>query len=278
LKLRSGFLPAILAPLLLGARGDGLPREIRTESGVKMVAVPAGWFMMGEKGREADEKIHKVYLSSFCIDKYPVTQEEYERVMGENPSKWKGRKNPAEQMRWADAVRYCNARSKLEGLKPCYDLETWKCDFAADGYRLPTEAEWERACRAGTRTRYSFGDGAEKLAQYGWFKDNSGGRPRPVGQKTPNPWSLFDMHGNVWEWCNDFYRADYYRASPERDPRGPASGKTRVLRGGCWDSSADRCRSSCRYHENPAYADVCFGYDIYGFRCARGFSREVRRP
>jgi len=232
-----------------------------------MAVVPTGSFEMGEKG--ADEKSHKVILSTFCIDKYPVTQEEYEKTMGENPSKRKGGKNPVESVRWADAVRYCNARSKLEGLKPCYDLETWKCDFTADGYRLPTEAEWEYACRAGTKTRYSFGDSPEKLAEYGWFKDNSGGRPRPVGQKPANPWGLSDMHGNVWEWCNDFYGVDYYRKSPERNPRGPAAGKTKVLRGGCWDSTADKCRSSSRYHENPAYADVCFGYDIYGFRCVR---------
>jgi len=263
------FRAAGCALLALTLAGAAVPKEFRTESGVRMVVVPAGSFEMGEKGGAADEAPHRVALGSFCIDKYPVTQEEYGRTMGENPSRRKGTRNPVEQVRWADAVRYCNARSRLEGLKPCYDLETWKCDFAADGYRLPTEAEWEYACRAGTRTRYSFGDSPEKLAEYGWFKDNSGGRPRPVGGKPANPWGLCDMHGDVWEWCNDFYGADYYRKSPPRNPRGPRTGKTRVLRGGCWDSTADKCRSACRYHENPGYADVCFGYDIYGFRCVR---------
>jgi len=272
--MRIDVLLCMALPCVVAA-GDVVPGRMRTESGVEMVVVPSGWFVMGDGKGEADEKPHRVRVSSFCMDRLPVTQEEYERITGENPSKWRGRKNPVEQMRWSDAVRYCNARSRLEGLRPCYDLKTWKCDFSADGYRLPTEAEWEYACRAGTRTRYSFGNDPVKLPQYGWFKDNSAGRPRPAGQKVPNPWGLFDMHGNVWEWCNDFYGADYYSGSPERDPRGPASGETRVLRGGCWMSGAGECRSSCRRHENPAYADICFGYDIYGFRCVK---RVVRTP
>jgi formylglycine-generating enzyme required for sulfatase activity len=261
--------------LVLGSHvssNENLPREVKTKSGVRMILVPSGWFVMGDERGEVDEKpLHKVYIDSFYIDKYPVTQEEYERVMGENPSRWKGRGNPVEQVRWSDAVRYCNARSLLEGLKPCYNTKTWECDFRANGYRLPTEAEWEYACRAGTKTRYFFGDNPKKLRHYGWFKENSGGRPRPVGRKLPNPWGLYDMYGNVWEWCNDFYKVDYYRESLERNPKGPKEGETRVLRGGCWNSNADECRSSYRYNEDPGYTDVCFGYDIYGFRCVRSF-------
>ena len=255
-------------------RSDNLPKETETKSGVEMVLVPGGWFIMGDEKGEIDEKPHKVYISSFYIDKYEVTQEEYEKVRGENPSRWEGRKNPMEQMRWSDAVRYCNARSRLEGLQPCYDLETWECNFDANGYRLPTEAEWEYASRAGTKTSYSFGDISRKIKLYGWFKENSGGRPRPVGQKLPNLWGLYDMYGNVWEWCNDFYQVDYYQKSPEKAPQGPKNGETRVLRGGCWNSTSDKCRSSFRYNENPAYADVCFGYDIYGFRCVKNLERE----
>lgn len=260
--------------LALGPRGiesfaGTSVKAVLTESGVKMIQVPSGWFIMGDEQGDVDEKPHKVYIDSFYMDKYLVTQEEYEKVMGENPSRWKGRKNPVEQCRWSDAVKYCNARSRLEGLQPPYNLETWECKRNANGYRLPTEAEWEYACRAGTGTSYSFGDNPQKLRNYAWFKTNSGGRPRPVGQKLPNPWGLYDMHGNVWEWCNDFYKVDYYQESPEKNPKGPKTGDTKILRGGSWNSTADKCRSSYRYNEDPGYTDICFGYDIYGFRCVR---------
>ena len=258
---------------------DERPKEIKTESGVEMILLPGGWFIMGDDKGEVDERpAHKIYVAPFYIDKYPVTQEEYERVMGENPSRWKGGRNPVEQVRWSDAVRYCNARSRLEGLQPCYNLETWECDFDADGYRLPMEAEWEFACRAGTKTRYFFGDNPRKLKLYAWFKGNSGGRPRPVGRKLPNPWGLYDMYGNVWEWCNDFYHVDYYKNSPRKNPKGPKTGETKVLRGGCWNSPPEQCRSSFRYNENPGYTDICFGYDIYGFRCVRSFqAKEIQK-
>jgi formylglycine-generating enzyme required for sulfatase activity len=242
--------------------------EMKTESGINMVLLRGGTFIMGDKS-EIDSPLHEVAVSAFYIDTHLVTQEQYEKLMGENPSRWKADKNPVEQMRWSDAVKYCNARSKAEGLEPCYDLDTWKCNFAANGYRLPTEAEWEYACRSGTTTAYSFGDDASKLKAYAWYEDNSGEKPRPVGQKPPNPWGLFDMHGNVWEWCNDFYKVDYYQESPKENPRGPETGETKVLRGGAWKFSAESCRSAYRYNENPGYADVCFGYDIYGFRCVR---------
>jgi formylglycine-generating enzyme required for sulfatase activity len=242
--------------------------ETTTESQTKMVLLPGGTFMMGDKD-EIDAPPHEVAISPFYIDTHLVTQEQYEKLMGDNPSRWKADKNPVEQMRWSDAARYCNARSESEGLEPCYDLNTWECDFAANGYRLPTEAEWEYACRAGTTTAYFFGDNASKLKAYAWFENNSGGKPRPVGLKPANPWGLYDMHGNVWEWCNDFYKVDYYQESPRENPRGPETGETKVLRGGAWKFSAESCSSAYRYNENPGYADVCFGYDIYGFRCVK---------
>jgi formylglycine-generating enzyme required for sulfatase activity len=242
--------------------------ETKIESGTNMVLLPGGTFIMGDED-EIDALPHEVSVGSFYIDTHLVTQEQYEKLMEDNPSRWKGDKNPVEQMRWSDAVKYCNARSESEGHQACYDLNTWKCNFAANGYRLPTEAEWEYACRAGTTTNYFFGDDASKLKAYAWFEDNSGSKPRPVGQKPANPWGLFDMHGNVWEWCNDFYKVDYYQESPKENPRGPEAGETRVLRGGAWKFSAESCNSAYRYNENPGYADVCFGYDIYGFRCVR---------
>ncbi len=233
-----------------------------------MVLVPAGSFMMGDKD-EIDAPPHQVTVSAFYIDKYLVTQDQYEKLIGDNPSRWKGPKNPVEQVRWSDAVKFCNRRSESEGLRPCYDLNTWKCDFSANGYRLPTEAEWEYACRAGSATPYFFGEDAAKLGEYAWYEKNSGGHPRPVGQKQPNAWGLYDTSGNLWEWCNDFYKVNYYKESPGQDPTGPAEGSNRVVRGGAWRFSAERCRAGYRYNENPGYSDVCFGYDIYGFRCVK---------
>jgi sulfatase modifying factor 1 len=243
-------------------------KETNAESETEMVLLAGSSFTMGDEN-EVDARPHEVFVSSFYIDRCPVTQEQYEKVMGENPSRWKGGQNPVEQIRWSDAARYCNARSALEGLRPCYDLNTWECDFDANGYRLPTEAEWEYACRAGTKTAYYFGNDLSKLKNYAWFEENSRAKPQPVGQKPPNPWGLHDMCGNVWEWCNDFYKVDYYQESPKDNPKGPKTGETKVVRGGAWKFSAESCRSAYRYNEDPGYADVCFGYDIYGFRCVR---------
>jgi formylglycine-generating enzyme required for sulfatase activity len=189
--------------------------------------------------------------------------------MGNNPSRWKGKDKPVDSVRWSDAVRYCNKRSEMENLEPCYDLETWECDFEASGYRLPTEAEWEYACRAGTQTAYFFGDDAAKLKLYAVYKANSENQSRPVAGKLPNPWGLYDMSGNVLEWCHDIYDADYYKNGPAKNPRGPEKGDTRVLRGGSWESPADQCTSSYRSKDDPGYLNPCFGYDMYGFRCVR---------
>ncbi len=250
---------------------DTAPQVVKTKSGLEMVQVPGAWFSMGDEN-EVDAKPHEVRVDAFTIDRYPVTQAEYQRVTGENPSRWKADHNPVEQMRWSDAVKYCNARSRKDGLQPCYNLETWECDFTASGYRLPTEAEWEYACRAGTTSAYFFGNAPEALSDYAWIDSNADARPQPVGQKLPNPWGLYDMLGNVWEWCNDFYQVDYYQVVPEENPRGPNTGETKVLRGGAWKFSAECCRSGYRYNENPGYVDVCFGYDIYGFRCVKNAS------
>ncbi len=246
------------------------PEQSVTETGIPMMLIPAGHFAMGDSSGEEDERpAHTVRLDAFYMDKHEVTQEAYEALMGKNPSKSKASDKPVEQVSWYNAVRYCNARSLREGLQPCYEPETLECDFSANGYRLPTEAEWEYACRAGTDTDYSFGNDPADLGRYGWFEENSGDATHPVGQKQPNPWGLHDMHGNVAEWCHDAYDAAYYGAAPEENPRGPAAGEERVLRGGSWQSSENACRSSARYSDAPGFADVCFGYDAYGFRCVR---------
>ena len=245
------------------------PEIVTTDSGVEMVVIPAGSFVMGNGKGEPDEKpTHTVELSSFWMDRYEVTQDQFRKYELPDPSLFKNPKHPLDQINWTDAALYCNERSLAEGLEPCYDEETWECNFAADGYRLPTEAEWEYACRAGTTGAYSFTGGAGRLKDYAWFADNSAKTTQLVGQKKPNPWGLYDMHGNVAEWCNDWYAEDYYATGPARDPRGPATGTERVLRGGAWNSTAESCRSAYRASD-PSVNDTCLASDAIGFRCVR---------
>jgi formylglycine-generating enzyme required for sulfatase activity len=246
------------------------PQKIVTKSGIEMVLIPAGKFLMGDAQGEDDEKpVREVELSAFWMDACEVTQGSCQGLMGRNPSKFRGEDRPAERLSWQFAIQYCNMRSLREGLKPCYDLKTQRCDFTADGYRLPTEAEWEYACRAGTTSAWSFGGDGEELDKHAWFKANAAKTTHPVKERLPNPWGLFDMHGNVAEWCNDFYAATYGSGGPVKDPRGPDQGDERVLRGGSWNSGPETCRSAARKGETPGLADVCFGYDAYGFRCVR---------
>ena len=247
------------------------PATIPTPTGVVMVLVPGGTFVMGDDRGEANEKpAHTVQIRAFYMDQCEVTQKSFSRLMGRNPSKNTGDDLPVERIGYLAAVQYCNMRSAREKLTPCYDLSTpaLACHFAADGYRLPTEAEWEYACRAGTAARYSFGDDESRLGDHAWFKANAGKTTHPVKRKAANPWGLHDMHGNVAEWCHDFYR-DGYDAQAARDPLGPEAGPKRVLRGGSFASDAGSCRSSARTGEQPGLADVCLGYEAYGFRCVR---------
>lgn len=256
-------------------------KAIATKSGIEMVLIPAGEFVMGDEAGADDERpAHKVQLSAFYIDRHEVTQQAYAALMGKNPAeaskegkadKFAGPDKPVVRVSWLFATRFCTNRSLREGLTPCYKEtpEGVECDFAADGYRLPTEAEWEYACRAGATASYCFGGNAAKLADFAWFAANAGGATHPVGRKQANAWGLFDMHGNAAEWCHDVYAADSYASAEARNPRGPKVGEERVLRGGSWKSSADACRSAARASEAPGLADVCFGYEQYGFRCVR---------
>lgn len=242
---------------------------VKTDGGAEMILVPEGDFEMGSaRGRDVEQPVHKVHVDAFLIDRTEVTQAQYEKFKLPNPSRFKGPNLPVEMIPWTKAALFCNLRSKAEGLEPCYNEDTAECDFTKTGYRLPTEAEWEYACRAGSTSDYSFGDGRRK-AEYAWFADNSDKKTHPVGTKKPNAWGLYDMHGNVAEWCNDVFAKDYYRTSISLNPRGPAEGEMYVLRGGSWKGGAEVMTSFHRVAENPGFSDACLAPDTMGFRCVR---------
>jgi formylglycine-generating enzyme required for sulfatase activity len=217
--------------------------------------IPTGEFTMGspesEPDRRDNETQHKVRITKpFYLSAHEVTQAQYERVMGNNPSYFKGPTKPVEQVNWNDAVAFCDELSKREGEK----------------YRLPTEAQWEYACRAGTTTAYSFGDDVRQLPQHAWYSGSSNGSTHPVGKKLPNPWGLFDMHGNVWEWCEDWY-GTYETKQMLINPSGPASGSRRVLRGGPFVAPPKDVRAASRNLNPPDYR-----YLNNGFRLTRTYN------
>ena len=256
------------------------PVEVVTVSGVSMVALPGGEFSMGnDRGNPDEAPVHRVQISAFLIDKFEVTHEMFAKAQMPNPSHWQDHpRRPVERVRWRDAKQYCNERSLLEKLKPCYNEKTpdFDGDYAANGYRLPTEAEWEYACRAGAAGPYDFGT-ADKLRQFAWFAENSADKTHAVGEKKPNRWGICDLYGNVSEWCEDVYSPTYYKGSPPVDPRGPANpGKDvkRVMRGGSWKASADMCRATLRQGERTGDSDACFYTDYCGFRCVRRATPE----
>jgi formylglycine-generating enzyme required for sulfatase activity len=242
---------------------------------LEMVAIPGGTFLMGSAEDDAqaysEEHLqHRVTVSDFLMACYPVTRKQYREVTGRRFLWWRWYalhpRLPANYVSWFEAVQFCNALSAQQGLQPCYLIDgeqvTW--DEEADGYRLPTEAEWEYAVRADTTTRWFCGDEATALGNYAWYAENAGRRVKPVGQKKPNPWGLYDMAGNVWEWCWDWYGP--YAAEAVYDPSGPATGTARVLRGGAYRVVARHLQSADRFRYVPGSRHFAIGF------------RVVRRP
>lgn len=227
--------------------GDGVTME--------MLPIPAGSFMMGSNAGDASEKqVHPVTISKpFWMGKTEVTQAQYKQVTGETPSHFQGLENPVESVSWSDAVAFCRKlteRERQAGRLP----EGFE-------YTLPTGAQWEYASRAGSSTEYYFGDDADRLDEAAWYGENSGKETHPVAQKLPNAWGLYDMYGNVWEWCSDWYAGGY---SPESvtDPQGPDLGTARVLRGGCMLSLASCCRSAERIRCAPSVTGSILGFRV----------------
>ncbi len=266
-------------------------QSIKNSIGMTLKLIPAGEFFMGSpddavEAEEDERPLHLVRITRpFYLGVCEVTQAEYAAVMGNNPSHFSANgdgkdrvagqstdRYPVENVSWLDAIQFCNKLSEKEGKKPFYEIDGKEIrvpDWNGQGYRLPTEAEWEYACRANasTSTRFSFGDNAGELGEYGWFDGNSERRTHPVGQKRPNGFGLYDMHGNVWEWCWDSYGEGYYNQSPAADPTGPAGVSGRVFRGGGRDIRPRGCRSADRNWDSPA-----FRYSGLGFRLALGQS------
>jgi formylglycine-generating enzyme required for sulfatase activity len=275
------FVPIVILMVVLQSGCNDLPdvpgnqpKVLTNSIDMKLVLIPKGKFMMGsppdEEGSGDDERRHEVTISrDYHLGMHEVTQAQYTKIMGKNPSHFQGdavaerhpetnrvvkdvdsANHPVEQVSWEDAVEFCQRLSALPEEKK-----------AGRVYRLPSEAEWEYACRAGTKTAYSFGSDEKSLVNFGWCGPNSTGMTHAVGLKKANAWGLYDMHGNVWEWCADWYGE--YPKGPATDPRGPEAGSDRVNRGGGWCFGAVYCRSARRYRLVPSAR-----LSVLGFRVA----------
>jgi formylglycine-generating enzyme required for sulfatase activity len=221
-------------------------------------AHPESFIMGAAKAGYASEKpAHEVtFKYSFALARYEVTQELYEAVVGHNPSKWKGPRNAVELVSWEDANEFCKKATK--------ELRERKLIGDDEAIRLPSEAEWEYACRAGTKTAFSFGSDLEEIDAFCWYKGNSKGFDPPVGQKAANAWGFFDMHGYNWEWCQDDWQPDYRKAPDDGSAQKDAEKGRRVIRGGSWADPADFARSAFREGRPATAAD-----DTVGFRCVK---------
>jgi len=248
---------------------DGIITDISL-SDIEMIWISAGTFTMGQAGIDNASPTRSVTLSGFRMSKFQVTQELYQDIMRINPSHFHGGsdrepaaeeiqgKRPVEMVTWFDAIEFCNKLSEREGLTPVYTITgrtppigypiinaTVTANWSNNGYRLPTEAQWEYACRAGTTTNWHFGNNEGEHVNYAWYRENSGSKTRQVGLKLPNTWGLYDMHGNVWEWCWDWLET--YPSVAQADPVGAGSGVYRVIRGGsiiCLDTPGSAFRAS----------------------------------
>ena len=258
--------PLVPAPVTVTpemAEGASRPRVVSVSPpeprlvdrfGIEFVLIPAGTFQMGsEHGNDDEKPVHTVHLSRpFYLGIYPVTQRQWEAVMGSNPSRFQGPEHPVEQVSWDKVQEFIRSLNTHEGRAL---------------YRLPTEAEWEYAARAGATGAYCFGDDVTQLAQYAWYEDNARGTTHPVGQLQPNAWGLYDMHGNVWEWVQDWYDNQEYarRAATGTavvDPAGPAAGSHRVFRGGSWGNTTRNCRSADRGGYAPGVRGGTLGFRL----------------
>lgn len=270
-----GWLGYTAAPVFDEANPIAASTRVRRvlDGPLLMVDLPGGEFLMGSPDSDdmagsSEKPQHQVSVGPFRIAVTPVTAELYRELMAQ-PSTAEAEqeaRSPATGVLWLEAIEFCNRLSARGGYRPCYSRRfgRWCCDWRADGYRLPTEAEWEYACRAGSTTRYCFGDDPADLDDYAWYSANANDSPQPVATRHANAWGLYDMHGNVWEWCWDWYGS--YSPKAARNPRGPIKfvKGMRVLRGGLFFYSRSDLRSTFRDADVPE-GRLAFS----GFRCVR---------
>ena len=247
-------------PKQAGSKTKSPPKQLTVVLGkgikLEMVLIPAGEFLMGSPDSDKDANTlekpqHRVRITKpFYLGKYLVTQEQWQAVIDGNPSQFKFPKNPVETVSWEDCQKFLG---KLNA----------KVGSGAGRFQLPSEAQWEYACRGGSTTRFCFGDDDAKLGEYAWYGQNSGGKTHPVGEKKPNAWGLYDMHGNVWEWCQDWWKqVGYYKESPVDDPTGPTGGSFRMRRGGGWLRPARFCRLADRFVGVPGFRNADLGLRV----------------
>ena len=277
---------SILVLFLLCSCSDDSPNVFIVEivdpleggADIEMVQISAGTFLMGSKLKPAwevrmlapgeldtvynlERPVHAVNLDGFKISKTEITQEQFKSVMGYNPSRFYGDFNlPVENASWEEAVEFCNGLSETTGLESCYDLKSWECDFNQNGFRLPTEAEWEYACRAGTDTEWVNSPDSIGIVRTSWYGTDSTFVTHPVASKEPNDAGLYDMTGNVWEWCNDYIQM--YYCNSQTNPTGPEVGFYHARRGGSWASSAIDCRPATRIGGHPGRGNSATGFRI----------------
>ncbi|MBF0461737.1 MAG: formylglycine-generating enzyme family protein [Magnetococcales bacterium] len=255
-RLISGMV-FLVAMMFSGMVWSGAAETYTNSIGMAFVLIPSGSFTMGApsgpdaKNLNYDEvPQHPVAISkAFYLGKYEVTQAQWESIMGNNPSEFKGADRPVEKVNFVDVQQFVKRLNEKEG---------------TEVYRLPTEAEWEYAARAGTTTRFPWGESECGAELFAWYDANSGKQTHPVGQKQPNAWGLYDMEGNVWEWVQDWHDGRYYENTPGNDPTGPEKGSYRVFRGGSWEYEPALLRPSYRNDSRPDRR-----YNDLGFRLAR---------
>ncbi|HNR34916.1 MAG TPA: formylglycine-generating enzyme family protein [Candidatus Hydrogenedentes bacterium] len=249
-----GYLRATLWVLMMAAAAfvlTGCPAGYeRSYAGISFVWCPAGTFYMGSiEGRDDELPVHRVKISKgFWLSRYEITQDLWQGIMGKNPSRFTGDPRlPVENVSWKEVVSFIGELNRR---------------YPDKIFRLPTEAEWEYACRAGSEREYGFGDNAAQLPDFAWFKENAEGKTHVVGRKNPNAWGLYDMHGNVAEWVSDRYGEYPYEGGTVTDPMGPETGSNRVYRGGSWYHDAPQCRAAARQRDGMDKRDSVIGFRL----------------